>query len=172
MRRWLAAGGAIVGLAAVLYALFAAKSDEELIAERLDELELAVQVDSDTSTNPILRTGALGGKFQEIFTEDVTYSIPELTSGDRGRNGLATLAARAGSYFDNLVIDFGARHIDLDGSGKGARVSTTATVTAVRRGGDVDRDERNVRFELEESGEGWRITSVSVAPKDTADETF
>jgi ketosteroid isomerase-like protein len=166
MRRALAAGAAIAGLAVIGYAVLASPTDEERIRDRLDALEAAVQVDGDTSTNPVLRAGAVGGAFKEIFTEDVTFRIPELTSGDRGRPALARLAAQSGMYFSTLTVDFGGTDIELQGSATSARVTSVATVQGTRGGGRLERDDRAVTFTFTKQDGEWLISDVRVAPKE------
>lgn len=170
MTRWIALVAALLGVALVGYAVFSGKSDEELIAERLVQLEDAIRVDSDTSPNPMVRTGYLNGEFEEIFVDNVSYRIPELTSGDNGRAALATLAARSSSYVQTLDVDFGDINVELVAGGTGATVMTRAAVRATRSGGRHERDDRTVRFEFSKSDDGWQIASLRVFAKDESAE--
>ena len=160
MRAWVALGGAGLGLALIGYALFAGKTDAERIIEQLDALEAAIAV-TEKSTNPVMRSAQVNGAFKEIFTKDVTYSIPDLSSGDRGRAGLAQLAIGAGRYFQTLDVDFGSVELDLVEGAIDTEVRAEATATGRRNSGDFERDTRRVVFGFTKDDD-WRIASVRV----------
>jgi hypothetical protein len=164
MRRGVPLLAAVAGLAAIGYAVLAKPTDEELILDRLAALEAAIQVDGDTSPNPVLRAGAVQGAFKEIFVEDVTFSIPELTSGGHGRAALAGLAARSGLVYRTLTVDFGGTDVTVARNASTATVQTTATVQATR-GAGLERERRPVAFGFTRVDGDWRIASVRVEPE-------
>lgn len=163
LRLAIAAGAVGVGL--IAYAVLSAETDEEKILARLDQLEDAVRVDEETS-NPILRLGRVRGQFSEIFTEDVTFSIPELTSAHQGRKTLADLAAKAGTSVRTFDVDFTHVDVSLTGSGTGATVSAVAELTATRSTGRPERDERRVRFEFLNGDDGWQVADLRASGPD------
>jgi hypothetical protein len=162
VKRAAAVGGVLLGALAIAYAVLSSKTDEELILERMDALASAVAVDADTSTNLVLRVGALNRRFDEIFTPDVRYDIPELTSGSEGRSGLAQLAAKSGSYFETLDVSFGSTEVSVDPAGDRAKARTIAKLLGVRAGRGPERDRRRVRFEFVKGEDGWRVYALSV----------
>ena len=170
LKRILALGGIAAGLGLVGYALFSGETDEEQIRRRLDELAVAVEVAGEPQ-NVAVRGLQLKGKFQELFEQNVTATIPELGSSRSGRQDLAALAARSTVYFESLDVDFEDVSVSIDGTQANARVETTAVLTAARRGqGDLQRDQRRVRLRFFKDQEhGWRIASVKVgAPEDAS----
>ena len=166
LKQVLAMGGVGAGVALVLYALLSRESDEEKIRRRLDELELAVQVDAEAE-NPVFRATRLNDRFGELFDEKVRVSIPELTSSRSGRKDLVALATRSGAWFRTLEVDF--KSISVQTGNVGANVSTTATLTTSRAGGNMQRDERKVDFTFTKADGDWRIDSIQVFPKDEVD---
>jgi len=161
MRRWLAWCGVVIGVAVIGYAILARKSDEEQIQEQLERLAGAVRV--ETEENPIFRLKRLEGEFAELFVENVTVRVPELSSVRQGRRELVAMAARAGAYFSSVDVSFDNTEIVV--GNLGANVTTTATLTATRRGQDVEHDKRRVTLRFTKPGGDWLIDSISVATK-------
>jgi hypothetical protein len=164
MRRALAVGGAFVGICLVGYALFASESDEERILASLVALEDALRT-TEGGTNPIFANARFSDAFEDIFHEQVHYSIPELTTGSNGRKSLVRLATQSTVYFSTLDVSFGGTDVELDRSGAAADVETLATIRATR-GGSPERDERKVRFAFIKSDGDWLISEVRVFAKD------
>lgn len=166
MKRWLAIAAVVIGGGALLYAVFAQPSSEERIQTQLERLARVVAVHADEK-NPVLRGVRLKREFSEIFTTDVSVSIPELTSLRRGRDELAGVAARAGTHFQTADVAFSNVRIQLDDRETRAMVRTVATLTATR-GGELERDERRVRFDFVERDGDWLIDGLSVAARPEA----
>jgi hypothetical protein len=168
VKRWLAIAAVVLGLGAVLYAVFAAPSDEEEIRAQLDRLALVVGVTADEK-NPVIRGARLKREFAEIFTEDVAVSIPELTSLRSGRDELAAVGARAGTYFQTADVSISQIDIEIDGAKTRAQVRSVATLTG-SRGGELERDERRVRFEFVQRDGDWLIDAVRVGSRPSDSE--
>ena len=69
-RRWLGIGAAVVGVAVLLYALLARKSDEELIRDQLERLGRVVRVSGD-GENLIFRGARLKKEFETLDRKSV-----------------------------------------------------------------------------------------------------
>jgi len=163
VKRVLAGLGVVVGLGCVAYALFAGKTDEELIRERLAELETAIEVGGEPK-NLAVQALQMKGTFSNLFEPGVIAHIPELGSVRRGRDELAALATSSRNYFASLDVDFEHVHVQIDAAGRNAEVDTRAELTALGRAESVPRREaRAVRFGFFKHDEhGWRIDSVDV----------
>lgn len=162
-RRALAAVAAVLGVVILLYAVFAKKSDEELIREQLAELAQAVRV-SGPDENPIFRAKRLNDQFENLFVPGVRVDVPELTQISSGRNELVGVATRAGTLFRSAEVEIDATSVDLIAGGTSATASGSATLTG-DRGNGPQRDERRVSFGFAKTKDGWRIDSVVVTPK-------
>jgi hypothetical protein len=161
-KSWLATIVVVLGVSIALYALFSRKSDEELIRERLDELAHQVAVDGDE--NILFRGNRLKKSFSKIFVPSVRVDIPELSGLASGRDELALLAARAGTYFRHAEVDISADQIDIIQGANSATVHGSATITG-DRGRGTERDERRVTFGMAKVNDEWLIDSVTVASK-------
>ncbi|HMJ15138.1 MAG TPA: nuclear transport factor 2 family protein [Polyangiaceae bacterium] len=159
MKRALVWFGLALGLALVAYAVFARKTDEELIQERLARLGRSIGV--ATGENPITRAARLNRDFSDLFTQEASVSIPELSGPIRGRRELAALATRAAAGFHNLDVAFTGTIIDLGNAG--ADVRTTATLSGVRSDSDIDEGTRHVSLRFAHTDGDWLIDSVSVS---------
>jgi hypothetical protein len=168
VKRWLAIGAIVLGLGAVLYALFARPSDEERIGAKLDHLARVVALESD-ETNSMMRAARLNEEFSELFTEDVLVIVPELAELRPARRELGHLAARATAGFENAEVSFSGLSIQVDASKTRAQVRAEATLTG-SRGGELERDERRVRFGFSKRDGEWLIEMLSVSPKASDDE--
>lgn len=168
MRRRLAAGAlALAGLALIVYATVARKTDEELIRERLAALSTAVRLD-EPQGNALFRKAHLNEAFQEIFTGTVSYRIPELSGGGTGIDGLSSLAVRACGGLGTLEIEFTDVSIALEASHEAATARTRAVLRATR-GSQPERDERNIGFDFTKDGD-WRIAGFQVSRKAEREE--
>ena len=159
---WLAVAAVVAGLAVALWALFASKSDAELIRERLDELGHVVAVDGDE--NLVFRGNRMKDKLSKIFTPAVRVDIQELAGRTSGRDELVLIATRAGTYFRHAEVDVDADAIDVIEGSNSATVRGTVTITG-DRGGGPERDERKVTFGFAKVEGEWMIDSVVVTPK-------
>ncbi|MBK7582851.1 MAG: hypothetical protein IPI67_21985 [Myxococcales bacterium] len=162
-RRALAIGAAVLGALILLYALFAKKSDEELIREQLERLARVVHV-SGPDENPIFRGKRMNDEFETLFVPNVRVDISELTSMRSGRPELVGVATRAGTIFRSAEVDISPDSIDVLAGGTSAKVSGSATLVA-DRGSGAERDERRVSFGLTKTDKGWLIDTVVVTPK-------
>lgn len=162
-RRALAVAAALLGVAIVLYALLARKSDEELIRDQLDLLATTVRV-SGPDENPIFRGKRMKARFETLFTPNVRVDIAELTPIASGRAELVGVATRAGSVFRTVDVEISADSVELIAGGTSAKVSGSATLVG-DRGSGPERDERKVSFGLSKTQDGWRIDSVAVQPR-------
>jgi len=163
MKRALAVGALIAGALLVLWALFAGDTDEEKIRTRLARLAAAVSVEGQ-GQNPVFRVAHLNQEFSELFTEDASVSLPELSEVRSGRQALAALAGRATRYVEALDVDFEDVAVEISAP-KAAHVKARAKLDTVRLGGQRERDERRVSFRFVERGGAWLITSVRAEPK-------
>jgi hypothetical protein len=161
-KSWLATIVVVLGISIALYALLSGKSDEELIRERLDELAHQVAVDGDE--NILFRGNRLKKSFATIFVPSVRVHIPELSGLGSGRDELALLAARAGTYFRHAEVEIGADQIDVIAGANSATVRGSATITG-DRGRGSERDERRVTFGMAKVDGEWLIDSITVASK-------
>jgi len=163
MKRGLAAVGVAVGLSCIAYALWSSKTDEELIRERLDELEAAIVVEGE-SGNLAVEALQTKGTFSNLFEPEVRAHIPELGSTRQGRDELAGVATRSRRYFKRLDVEFNDIHVQIDGTQRNARVDTRAELTAVQRAEPgLRREVRQVQFGFfKHEDHGWRINAVDV----------
>jgi hypothetical protein len=167
MKRLLALGGLVLGLLLVGYAVFARETDEEKIHKLLGRLERAVRVDSDTATNPLIRAGQLRKEFSDLFDENVSYRIPELTTPSTGSESLVALAVRSSVSLTTLDVAFSRVDIQIIPPGMSAVANTTAKVRAFRGSETYEESDRRVRFEFSKASGDWRVASVSVSsPQD------
>jgi hypothetical protein len=134
-------------------------SDEDRILARLKEVARAVETRAD-ETNVLLRTARINGVFKQAMEPGVTFTAPELTS-QSGAGSLATLAGQAPARFGDVTLAVGATDIHVEGAIAHAVSQVTLTAS---RGGELRRDQRNVRFELRHSGGEWRIGAIEVEP--------
>ena len=161
-RRALAVAAAVLGIAILLYAVFAKKSDEELIREQLDDLAQAVRV-SGPDENPIFRGKRLHDKFEKLFVPNVRVDISELTQISSGRTELVGVATRAGTIFRSADVEIDASSVDLIAGGSSAMVSGSATLVG-DRGNGTQRDQRRVSFGFAKTKDGCLIAPVVVVP--------
>lgn len=162
-RQLLGAGAALVGVVAVGYALFAPVNDEELIAEVLTELGLALSFSAPIS-NPLFFGSALSDKFENLFTEHVKISVSEVSGtlpDSRGKLGL--VAAQALSRYGALNVSFSIDELKV--SGDSARCLATASLRG-NQGGEFRSDSRPVVFSFKKEDGDWRIQRARVRAPD------
>ncbi len=152
----------VASVALLAYVIFGG-SDEDKILARLKELASAVETKTD-ETNIVLRTARINGVFKEGLDPMVVFSAPELQT-QRGIRDLATLAGGAGQAFGEISLGIGATDIHVEGNL--ARAVSQVTLTGTR-GGELRREERNVRFELRRWEGEWRVSAIDVAAKSEA----
>ncbi len=165
MKRWLPHIGIVLGISIAVYALFFSDSEEDLIRARLEQLEVATKVKS-SGGNLVIRAARVRKAFSEIFIKDVSFQIPELSSIGSGRNKLVALAANAPRRYQSAAIDLDGLEIKIDEPQTSAIAFGEATLSATRRGGQLERDTRTVSLRLDKIDGEWRIVSVSVSAKD------
>lgn len=145
-----------VSLGLLAYVIFGG-SDEDKILARLKEVGRAVETRSD-ETNVLLRTGRINGVFKDAMEPTVTFSAPELGAVN-GTLELAKLAGRAPENFGDVTVSVGPTDIHVEGAVAHAVSQVTLTGS---RGGELRREQRNVRFELRRSSGTWRVGAIEV----------
>lgn len=165
-RQLLGACAAGVGVATVGYAFFWPANDEELIAQLISELGLALSF-SEPISNPLFYGSALTDKFESMFTEQVHIRVSEVSARiPESRSKLGLAAAQALSRYGSLNVGFSLEELKV--SGKSAECEATASVLG-NLGGDFRSDSRRVTFSLSKEDGDWRIQSARVlAPDDSA----
>src|SRR5512140_2757810 len=113
MRTRLTAAVAIVAAAAIVYFVFFGKSDEDQIRDTLTRLTKVVEI-KDDGGNALLRVAHVRDELQQILTDDVHVSIPELGGGRQGRQGIVEAAAQAQLGFTSAQVDLRAIEIKLE----------------------------------------------------------
>lgn len=159
-RRAVALAVVIVSVGLLGYVLFS-DSDEDRILARLEELARAVE--TSPGENVAFRTLRLQKLFEEALEPQVRFSAAELDD-TTGRQELAALAGAAPNTFGNLDVSIGATDIRIHRERGDAEVASQVTLTS-SRGGELQRDTRQVRFELHKSDGEWRVSAIRVAPK-------
>jgi hypothetical protein len=169
LKQLLAIGAIVLGLGVTFWAVFARKSDDELIREQLDRLAAAVGVDAPDE-NPIFRANRLKKEFDTLFTQNVRVSVPELEGAMRvtGRDDLVKVATRAGSYWRSAEVSWTSVDIKQVGGENNKNVDATALLVAEERG-EMRRDERQVTLGFTKKDGNWLIDSLSVSPKETSE---
>jgi hypothetical protein len=159
-RRTAALAVVIASVALLGYVLFH-ESDEDRILARLEEL--ARGVETSPGENMAFRTLRLRKLFDEALEPEVRFSATELDD-TTGRKELAALAGSAPNTFGNLDVSIGSTDIRINRERGDAEVASQVTLTSTR-GGELQRDTRQVRFELRKSDGEWRVSAIRVAPK-------
>jgi hypothetical protein len=149
--------------AAVLAYVVWGGSDEDKILARLKELAHALETRPD-ETNVLARTARINGVFKEALEPNVTFSAPELP-GTTGIRPLALLAGQAPESFGDVTVSVGATDIHVEGAL--AHAVSQVTLTGAR-GGELRREQRNVRIELRRAGTDWRVGAIEVEPQKEA----
>jgi hypothetical protein len=165
VRRRIAIGLGVIALAGALWALFFRDADEVLVRRTIDRLARAVEV--VPGENPLVRATRVRAELLEVLAPDVSVSIPELTDLSRGRDPLIGVALSAAQLWERAEVGVALARITLEPTNPpGADVALTATLTASRPGGQPERDVRQCRFHLEKREGTWRITEITVHPRD------
>jgi hypothetical protein len=139
----------IAAAAVALWAIFFRGSDEDRIRAVIVKAATAVRVVE--GENPVLRAARVKGDLGETLDRDVAFTVPELNaSGEgvgKGRDAAVAAALSAGGLW--------------------ASAQTTVTLSAIR-GGQRERDVRQVSFELRKLDGEFRIVAVTVQPRETS----
>lgn len=151
-----------VSVAVLAYVVWGG-SDEDKILARLKELAHAIET-RPGETNVLARTARINGVFKDALEPTVTFSAPEL-SGTSGIRPLALLAAQAPESFGDITLAVGATDIHVEGAV--AHAVSQVTLTGAR-GGELRREQRNVRFELKRAHTAWRVAAIDVEPQKEA----
>jgi len=154
----------VLGLALLGYAVLWAPTEEEKIRAVLDHLERTVHTGEDTGKNPLVRSGTLREAFREIFDKDVSYRIPELTTGKSGREHLVEIATQGTATLTTFDVDFTGVDVEHSGDSPLARVTTVARLNAFRGAERYERSDRKVTFDFLKADGDWRISSFRVFP--------
>jgi hypothetical protein len=166
-KRWLAAAGVVAGIGIVGYALFSRKTPEERIREQLERLSTVINVGEEPE-NAVVRAARLNGQFADLFDENVSAQIPELSNPLRGRKELVQLAARANVWVRTLEVDFS--RLDIEAGQVNASASGPAVLSGTRINGEPETGERQVKFTLTLDDSEWKIDSVKVERKSDEEE--
>lgn len=137
------------------------ESDEDRILALLEKL--ARGVETSPGENVAFRTLRLKKLFEEALEPQVSFSAAELDD-TTGRKELAALAGSAPTTFGNLDVSIGSTDVRINRERGDAEVASQVTLTSTR-GGELRRDTRQVRFELNETDGEWRVSAIRVAPK-------
>ncbi len=169
-RRWLALLGALLGLGLIGYALFGRATDEERIHAQLRRLAAAVSFTD--GANPAARALRLRGELSAVLTPEVSVSVVELGVQQRGREELVATTLQASSLARRLEVELTSVRIRIADDRATARAAATAVIAAVRRGGEPDAGEREVRFDLAKGDDRtWRVAACRVyAPTEEPEE--
>lgn len=158
-RQLLGAFAAVLGVAAVGYALFSPLSDEEMIAQILDDLGMALSFSAPIQ-NPIIFGSTLSDTFESIFAEQVDIRVSEVSGKlpkRRGKLGLA--AAQVLSRYGSLNVSFSIDELTF--SGTSAKCVATASVTG-NQGGQLRSDSRPVILDFSKESGDWLIQRATV----------
>lgn len=159
-RNILIAIGVIV-VAVTVWAVFFRGSDDDLIRKTIARAARAVEV--VPGENPVLRATRVRSELLEVLAPDVSVSIPEITDVSRGRDPLIGVAIAASQAWERAEIGVSLARVTIEKAG--ADVDLTATLNANRAGGPAERDVRKCRFHLEKREGTWRITELTVYPR-------
>jgi hypothetical protein len=163
LKRWVPLVAIAFGVGIVGFAIFSRKTDEEQIRERLERLARSVRVETPDE-NPIFRAKRLKDEFDELFSPNVKVDIPELTGFVTGREDLVRLGTRAGSTYRRADVTLASVDVKIEPDKKNAQADVSARLDA-DRGGEPERDERRVKFDLHKDDKGWWIDSIAVSAK-------
>ncbi len=169
MKRWLAIVGVLLGIGMIGYALFARATDEEQIQAQLARLAAAVSFAE--AGNPASRALHLRGEFSDIFTPEAEVTVAELGIRQRGRDDLVATTLQASSLARRLEVGLTSVRIVVAEDRATATAAATALFAAVRRGGEPDAGEREVRVYLVKgSDRTWRVASGRIYGPDEEPE--
>ena len=159
-----AIGLGVVALAVALWAIFFRGSDDDLVRRTIARLAKAAEV--VPGENPVLRATRVRSELLEVLAPDVAVTIPELTDLSRGRDPLVGVTVAAAQLWERADIGVALARVSIEPTNPpSADVELTATLTASRPGGQAERDVRKCRFHLEKRDGTWRITELTVYPR-------
>ncbi|HOU93265.1 MAG TPA: hypothetical protein PLU22_19570, partial [Polyangiaceae bacterium] len=101
-----------------------------------------------------------------------SVSVVELGVQQRGREELVATTLQASSLARRLEVELTSVRIRIAGNRATARAAATAVIAAVRRGGEPDAGDREVRFDLAKGDDRtWRVAACRVyAPTEEPEE--
>jgi hypothetical protein len=159
----------IAAAAVALWAIFFRGSDEDRIRAVIVKAATAVRVVE--GENPVLRAARVKGDLGETLDRDVAFTVPELNaSGEgvgKGRDAAVAAALSAGGLWSSAEVSIAFSRVTVDPGGNTASAQTTVTLSAIR-GGQRERDVRQVSFELRKLDGEFRIVAVTVQPRETS----
>lgn len=161
-RRALIIVGTIV-LALASYVMFFRQSDEDAVRALLKKTADAVKVIE--GENPVMRAARVRSELLDVLRADVAATIPDLGEATKGADPLIGVAISAGQLWSSaeVSLSFGPIKIDSDT----AAVEVTATLSAKRHGGENERDTRKVSFRLIKRDGAFRISEITVYPRES-----
>lgn len=162
MKRNLAIAFVSIVLAIGIWALFFRGSDDDLVRKTVRRATDAVAV--KPGDNPVLRATRVRSELLEVLAPEVSASIPELGDLGHGRDPLIGAAVAAAQAWQQADIGVTFARVQID-DGKSAFVDLSATLTATRPGGSSERDQRRCSLRLEKRDGAWRITEITVHPR-------
>lgn len=163
MRKKAIAGAIAAILAAAIYFVFFAGTDEEKIRGAIERLAKAVQVTADDG-NPILKTARVRSELAAVLTDDAHVTVPELGT-KQGRDSIAEMAVQGSLAYRSAEVDMHDLQIKLDDAKTTAKVGARAHLRATTRAGEEQRDQRAVDFLLRKTEGRWKIASITVWDK-------
>lgn len=164
MKRWALIVIGSVALALATWALFFRGSDEDAVREQLKKAADAVRVLE--GENPVMRAARVRSELLEVLLADVAVNIPELTDVTKGRDPLIATAIGASQLWSTADVSLTFARVKVDGDSAFADV--TATLSAARHGGGTERDVRKCSFRLLKREGRFRISEVTVYPRETS----
>lgn len=97
--------------------------------------------------------------FSDLFLASVTLDLADFAgNGTYSSSEIGSQASRVRRSFNVIKLDFGGMTVRLDG--EAARASLTADLRIEERSGEVQRDIRELVFDLRHDGDEWRIGAV------------
>lgn len=157
------AAAAALGLGLVGYALFSRQTDEERIAEVLNEIEDAVGFDSPP--NALAHAANLRGRFADLVAPDVLVELPERSLVARGRDDLTRLAVTGTSRMQSFDLSFTLQDLSVDGDTANASAHVVSEVTL---GNDPRLSSRSAELRFVKSDGDWLLSEARVL--ETSDE--
>jgi hypothetical protein len=164
MKRWALIVIGSVALAFAAYALFFRGSDEDAVRATIKKTADAVKVIE--GENPVMRATRVRSDLLETLLPDVAATIPELTEVNKGRDPLIGVAIAAAQLWSSAEASVAFAKVQVDGDSAFADV--TVTLKATTHGGGTERDVRKCSFRLLKRDGTFRISEVTVYPRESS----
>jgi hypothetical protein len=150
-------------LIAIAAGYFLTRDDQTTRArESIDRVVAALEFDERREAWAA-RTERVARELEALATPDVTASIPEAPGLLRGRAALASFASNARDLH-RLELGLSDVMASFDAGRRTVLFTMRVAVTA-HSSGYERREVRNVSVQLVRHGDGWSISSLTVAPR-------